>query len=405
MNRWCDCEEEARSGNIEGIEFEVCFSCENFSWEPTETKNFFAATINLRIVHRDPLGAEDTRAKFVAWLDHLLASFSHPFVTFDRSCLEAEALIKPLEDVCHETINLRMRKLELIQLDEAEESGWPGIDLSELQSLSDEELAKKVVIYLWRCMLDGYFDTQLESLIDHIEGHKCQFVSNPASQANPGYSVNVFCDRREFTWTLNEEWLEGTAGAEEIETFVIQRKNSIHESAENVHRLVRKQISDLSDEDLPNKYQRMYEAYLLETLTAAEGYELTKIMLKRFEKLEDAIRDLVFLVPLYKTSMSKVLNAYGISGGLNIEGLNIAELKMNLDDSLASYKASIELLVSASKIARTAKRYKSTVASAKKKVAKQVTYVRAAIEREIDSQSMPNNPGQMDIEHYDPDSD
>jgi hypothetical protein len=123
-------------------------------------------------------------------------------------------------------------------------------------------------------------------------------------------------------------------------------------------------------------------------------------MLKRFQKAYDAMAGLVFLVPLYKASMRKVLNAHGIS-----EGLNIAELKMNLDDSLATYKASFELLGAASAIEGMAKRYKSTVASAKKKVAKQVTYVRAAIEREIDSQSMPNNPGQMDIEHYDPDSD
>lgn len=210
MNRWCGCEEKAKSGKIEGIEFEACLSCENLSWEPTETKNFFAATIDLSIEFEDPSAANDTRGNFVAWLNEVLASFEQDWeLSVDRRYLDEETLVEPIEDGAYETINLRMSKYRFDVVEDGEETGWFGIYESELQNLSDEELAKRAVINLWSHMVDYQLYEVAKLLIEHIENHRFRSISNPASQANRGSAVTVSYNGQELIWTLSEKWLEG----------------------------------------------------------------------------------------------------------------------------------------------------------------------------------------------------
>jgi hypothetical protein len=109
--------------------------------------------------------------------------------------------------------------------------------------------------------------------------------------------------------------------------------------------------------------------------------------------------DLTFLALVYQIVKMNTLNAAG-----SLEGLDIAELNMNLDDSLASLEEFTELVKSASTIENQAKSIKLRAASIKEKVTKHVTAVRTSIAREIDSHALPNTSGSLEIEHSDPDS-
>jgi hypothetical protein len=108
--------------------------------------------------------------------------------------------------------------------------------------------------------------------------------------------------------------------------------------------------------------------------------------------------DLTFLALVYQIVKMNTLNSAG-----SLEGLDIADLNMNLDDALTALEEFTELVKSASTIENQAKGIKLRAASIKEKVTKHVTAVKASIAREIDSHALSNTAEPLELENSDPD--
>ena len=216
MNRWCDCKENAKLGSIEGIEFEVCLSCEEMSWQPTETKNFFGAAISLQIDLDDPTAGVETKESFIAWLDAVLANYGPDWgysrswkLYVDRELYDEDELLSPVEDGALVTIKLIVSDWNFEVVEDGEESGWHGIQEAELSSLSAEELAKKAIINLWSHMSDYLLMEMAKMVMEHIENHNFKAPANAFSK-EPGSPVIVSYDSHELSWTLDEDWVAGS---------------------------------------------------------------------------------------------------------------------------------------------------------------------------------------------------
>jgi predicted DNA-binding WGR domain protein len=194
MNRWCGCGAKAKSGNIEGIEFEVCTSCEKLSWEPTKTKNFIDASFSLSVDLEDPSAAEDTIGNFVTWLDEVLASYDFgPKSTWKMSVTNysEEEFSIPVDEGVPVDISLIIADWNFDVIEDGEESGYSFIDPAELDTLSGEDLVKRAVRNLWSHMNDYQLYEIAKMVMEHIEGQRFSSVSKPTSQANIGSPVLV----------------------------------------------------------------------------------------------------------------------------------------------------------------------------------------------------------------------
>lgn len=208
INRWCDCEEAAQSGNIEGIEFEVCTSCEKLSWEPTKTKNFIDASFSLTVDLEDPSAADDTIGNFVSWLDKVLASYEFgPKTTWKMSVADypEEEFSLPVDEGVRVDISLIIAHWDFDVVEDGEESGWQGIDRAELGTLAGEELVKRAVRNLWSHMEDYQLYEIVKMVMEHIEGQRFSSISKPTSQANFGSPVLVSYDGHQ-TKGFPESW-------------------------------------------------------------------------------------------------------------------------------------------------------------------------------------------------------
>ena len=106
------------------------------------------------------------------------------------------------------------------------------------------------------------------------------------------------------------------------------------------------------------------------------------------------VEDLSFLVLVYQIVKMNTLNAAG-----TLEGLDIAELNMNLQDAINDLDEFIELKKSASSIENAAQSIKKRADSIKTNVEKHVMAVQASISREIESHVLESGQEPLKIEH------
>lgn len=105
------------------------------------------------------------------------------------------------------------------------------------------------------------------------------------------------------------------------------------------------------------------------------------------------VEDLSFLVLVYQIVKMNTLNAAG-----TLEGLDIAELNMNLQDAINDLDEFIELKKSASSIENAAQSIKKRADSIKTNVEKHVRAVQAAISQEIESHVLESSQEPLELE-------
>ncbi len=213
MNRGCGCEAKAKSGNIEGIEFEVCTSCEKLSWEPTDTKNFVGIKMNLYVDLENPSERSWTSADFYSWANEVLEDFGHSGLTLyvDMKCLDEEALAEPVIDSAFVPIEIVFSSWDIdVEEDDFYEEGsanFGKFSRSGLANSTTEEIARGAVRNLWDHLEDYLLEESAKSLIEHIESRRFRSSEKRTSQANLGLRVSASIDLwgENLIWSLDEQ--------------------------------------------------------------------------------------------------------------------------------------------------------------------------------------------------------
>lgn len=210
MNRWCSCKELAQSGNIEGIEFEVCVSCEKLSWEPTDTKNFVGLKIPLLVELVNPSKTRSTIEDLLSWVNEVLEDFDSSLgwkIYVDLANYYEEELAEPVTDGACANIEIVLGSWNLDLIDDGEEAYGHGRFMrSELAKQSTDDLVRGTISNIWDHMADYQSHALVKLLIEHIESQRFRSSEKPTSQANLGLKVNAsLFDSEELIWSLDEQ--------------------------------------------------------------------------------------------------------------------------------------------------------------------------------------------------------
>ncbi len=210
MNRWCSCKELAQSGNIEGIEFEVCISCEKLSWEPTATKNFIGLKIPLNVEVVNSPKARFTIEDLLSWVNEALEDFDSSMgwkIYVDIANYTEEELAEPLTDGAYAPLEIVLASWDLDLVDDGEEAdGYGRFIRSELAKQSTDELVRGTIRNLWDHMADYQAYELVKLLIEHIESQRFRSLGKPTSQANLGLKIRAsLADPEELIWSLDEQ--------------------------------------------------------------------------------------------------------------------------------------------------------------------------------------------------------
>lgn len=209
-NRWCGCKQVAQSGNIEGIQFEVCTSCEELSWEPTGKKNFMGLRFKLSLEIENPAQTSWTAGDVYLWVNEVLADFSWK-VFVDLKGLDEDELVEPVVDWTYVPIEVAISSwridVEEDEFFEEESASFGKFSQSGLANSTTETIARGVVRNLWDHMEDYLLEEMSKSLIEHIESQRFRSSEKRTSQANLGLKVSASIDLwgENLIWSLDEQ--------------------------------------------------------------------------------------------------------------------------------------------------------------------------------------------------------
>ena len=210
MNRWCSCKPAAQSGTIEGIEFEVCTSCEKLSWEPTGKKNFVGLRLNLSVDLENPSESSWTTEDVYSWANEVLADFGwKAFV--DLKGLNEDKLAEPVVHGTDVPIEIVVSSWDIdVEEDDfydEESASFGKFSRSGLANSTTEEIARGALRNLWDHMEDYLLEEIAKLLIEHIESQRFRSSLKRTSQANLGLKVSASIDLvgGHLIWSLDEQ--------------------------------------------------------------------------------------------------------------------------------------------------------------------------------------------------------
>ena len=193
----CKCESVKRNGEIEGIAYTVCLSCQNLMWTATEDKDLISSRLGFRLELHEGGTSALTRRELLSWVEERIASKIEVLgtLTVDWDYFDDAELEEPIDGVQYFWIDQALSEWRLEVVDDGEEPYEGQFTATDLADQSPSELLKGGVRNLWDHMGEYLQRENAKSVCAVLTGELFM-----------GRKVDCTIHETDCIWTLDEHW-------------------------------------------------------------------------------------------------------------------------------------------------------------------------------------------------------
>jgi hypothetical protein len=193
----CNCQGQKRTGEIEGILYTVCLSCQNLMWTATDSKDLISSRLEFKFELQEAGSSTPSRRELLTWVEERIANKMdvHGSLTVDWDYFDDEELDEAIDTVEYFWIDQTLSEWRLEVVDEGEEPYEGQFTSSDLTDLSPSELLKGGVRNLWDHMGEYLQRENAKSVCAVLSG-----------QLFMGLKVECTISETDCIWTLDERW-------------------------------------------------------------------------------------------------------------------------------------------------------------------------------------------------------